>query len=50
LSKELIREEEKASLEALAKKADIERRAREQSETDRREAEERVKARSDKAS
>ena len=50
LSKELVREEEKEALASLAKKADIERRAREQAETDRREAEERVKARSDEAS
>ncbi len=45
-----MREEEKEALASLAKKADIERRAREQAETDRREAEERVKARSDEAS
>ena len=44
------RPEEKEALASLAKKADIERRAREQAETDRREAEERVKARSDEAS
>ena len=50
LSKELVREEEKEALAQLAKTADIERRAREQAETDRREAEERVKARSDEAS
>ena len=50
LSKELVREEEKEALAQLAKTADIERRAREQSEKDRREAEERVKARSDEAS
>ena len=45
-----MREEEKEALAQLAKTADIDRRAREQSEKDRREAEERVKARSDEAS
>lgn len=47
LAKELVREEEKDRVLTLARRADIERKSREAEETGRREAEERLQARSD---
>ena len=47
LAKELVREEEKDRVLTLARRADIERKSREAEETGRREAEERLRARSD---